>query len=256
MKIKLLPSWLGDDVQLQLLTSFLINDRVGVDSGSLGFSLNAPERARVECIVLTHSHLDHIASMPIFIDEEFNRLTSPVVVYALPEVISALRQFVFNDQIWPNFEKITLLHSTRPALEFRALERGTRIAVGGLCITPIPVNHTVPTVGLLMEEDGAAVIYTSDTYVTDQLWEIANRTPQLKAIFVDVSYPNQLENLAAASKHLTPQSLGSELLKLKTEAEIHCMHIKPAYRDDVVLQLKALQNPRISVAEIGRVYQW
>lgn len=81
------------------------------------------------------------------------------------------------------------------------------------------MNHTVPTVGLLVEEDRAAVIYTSDTYVTDQLWQVANRAQYLKAIFVDVSYPNELETLAAASRHLTPQSLGSELLKLKREAE-------------------------------------
>ena len=128
--------------------------------------------------------------------------------------------------------------------------------MAGLCITRIPVNHTVPTVGLLVEEDRAAVIYTSDTYVTDQLWQVANRTQHLEAIFVDVSYPNELETLAAASRHLTPQSLGSELLKLKRKAEIYCVHIKPGHRDEVLLQLKALQDPRICVAEIGRVYQW
>ena len=167
-----------------------------------------------------------------------------------------MRQFILNDQIWPNFEKIILPNQSGPALEFDALEPATRIGVRGLCIAPISVNHTVPTAGLLLEEDQAAVIYTSDTYVTDQLWEVANRTQNLKAIFVDVSYPNELESLAAAARHLTPQSLGSELVKLKREAEIHCVHIKPGHRDEVLLQLTALQNPRICVAEMGRVYQW
>jgi ribonuclease BN (tRNA processing enzyme) len=123
-------------------------------------------------------------------------------------------------------------------------------------VTPIPVNHTVPTVGLLLESDGAAVIYTSDTYVTDELWELANRTEHLKAIFVDVSYPNEMETLAAASRHLTPQSLRSELFKLKQELEIYCVHIKPGYRDRVLRQLNELRNPRICVAEIGRAYEW
>jgi cAMP phosphodiesterase len=256
VKIKLLPGWHGHDVQLQLLTCFVINDCVAADAGSLGFALNARERARVQHIVLTHAHLDHIASMPIFIDEEFSRLTSPVMVYAVPEVISMLRRFIFNDCIWPNFEKINLLNGSGPALEFHALEPGTALELAGLSITPIPVNHTVPTAGLLVEDDRAAVIYTSDTYVTEQLWEVANRTEHLKAIFVDVSYPNELEDLAAVSRHLTPQSLGSELLKLKREAEIHCVHIKPGHREKVIRQLKALQDPRICVAEIGRVYQW
>lgn len=256
MKIRLLPSRLGLDVQVQLLTSFLINECVAVDAGSLGFALNSRERENVQHIVLTHAHMDHIASMPIFIDEEFSRLTSPVIVHAIPEVISVLRQFIFNDHIWPNFEKITLPKGSEPALEFHPLEPGTRIGVAGLCITPIPVNHTVPTVGLLVEEDGAAVIYTSDTYVTDQLWEVANRTENLKAIFVDVSYPNELEALAAASRHLTPQSLSSELKKLKRQIEIHCVHIKPRHRDEVVRQLEALKDPRICVGEIGKIYQW
>jgi cAMP phosphodiesterase len=256
LKIRLLPSRLGPDVQVQLLTSFLINECVAVDAGSLGFALNSRERENVQHIVLTHAHMDHIASMPIFIDEEFSRLTSPVMVYAIPDVISVLRQFIFNDQIWPNFEKITLPQGREPALEFYALEPGTRIGLAGLCITLIPVNHTVPTAGLLVEDDAAAVIYTSDTYVTDQLWEVANRTENLKAIFVDVSYPNELEALAATSRHLTPQSLGSELKKLKRQTEIHCVHIKPGHRDEVVHQLKALNDPRICVAEIGRVYNW
>jgi len=256
LKIKLLASSLGDDLQIQLLTSFLINDCLAIDAGSLGFVLDARERGRVNSIVLTHAHLDHIASMPIFIDEEFSRFTSPLIVYALPEVILSLRQFVFNDQIWPNFEKITRLNLTGPALEFHTLEPRTRIDVAGVGVTPIPVNHTVPTVGLLLESDGAAVIYTSDTYVTDELWELANRTEHLKAIFVDVSYPNEMETLAAAARHLTPQSLRSELFKLKQELEIYCVHIKPGYRDRVLRQLNELRNPRICAAEIGRAYEW
>ena len=256
MKIKLLPSRPDTDLQVQLLTTFFVNDCVALDAGSLGFALSDDERKQVRHIVLTHAHLDHIASLPIFVEEEFNRLISPVIVYAIPEVISALRQFVFNDQIWPNFEKIMRPNGGGPALEFQAIEPGVRVALAGLSITAFPVNHTVPTVGLLLEENEAAVIYTSDTCVTSQLWQIANRTQHLKAIFVDVSYPNQLETLAAMSKHLTPQSLASELQKLESEVEIHCVHIKPYYRNEVLLQLKALQNPRICIAEIGRLYQW
>jgi hypothetical protein len=118
VKIKLLSSRPGDDAQFQLLTSFVINDSVAADAGSLGFSLNAHERKSVQHIVLTHAHLDHIASLPIFIDEEFSRLTSPVIVHAIPEVISVLRQFIFNDHIWPNFEKITLRNQSRLARNF------------------------------------------------------------------------------------------------------------------------------------------
>jgi cAMP phosphodiesterase len=256
LKIRLLPSRPETDKQTQLLTSFLINDSLAVDAGNLGFALDLQQQERVRHIVLTHTHMDHIALLPIFIDEVFSRLSSAVQVYALPEAIATLRKCVFNDAIWPNFEKIMLVNGHGPALEFLALQPKVAIKLAGLSVTPIPVNHTIPTVGMLVEDDHAAVIYSSDTYVTNDLWEVASATKRLKAIFVDVSYPNELEELAGISRHLTPQSLGSELKKLKCDAEIHCVHIKPVYRDKVIHQLEALRHPRVFVAEIGKTYQW
>jgi cAMP phosphodiesterase len=256
LKIELLPSRPESDKQTQLLTSFLINDCLAIDAGCVGFALDIQQQERVHHIVLTHTHMDHIALLPIFIDEIFSRLTSPLQVYALPEAIATLRKCIFNDSIWPNFEKIKLINSQGPALEFLALQPRTAIKLAGLSITPIPVNHTVPTVGMVVEDDHAAVIYSSDTYVTDELWEVANATQRLRAIFVDVSYPNELEELAKVSRHLTPQSLGSELKKLKCDAEIHCVHIKPVLRAQVIRQLDALRHPRVFVAEIGKTYHW
>jgi hypothetical protein len=34
------------------------------------------------------------------------------------------------------------------------------------------------------------------------------------------------------------------------------VHIKPAYREAVLRQLAELRDPRISVVEIGRSYEW
>lgn len=256
MKIQLLPSWPETDKRTQLLTSFLINDCLAIDAGNLGLALNADQREGVHDIVLTHSHMDHIALLPIFIDEVFARLPSALRVYALPETIRTLRECIFNDSVWPNFEKIPLPGSRSPALEFAALKPGTAVQIAGLSITAIPVNHTVPAAGMLVEDDHAAVIYSADTYLTDELWEVANATKQLKAIFVDVSFPNELEELARVSRHLTPQSLHSDLRKLKSNAEIHCVHIKTAYYDQVVRQLEALCHPGVLVAEVGKTYHW
>ena len=95
-------------------------------------------------------------------------------------------------------------------------------------MTPIPVNHVVPTVGLIVRDGDASVVFTSDTYVTDAIWQAAREVESLKAVFVDVSYPNEMEELAAASKHFTPQSLSSDLKKLGREVEVYAVHIKPA----------------------------
>jgi len=256
LRIKLLRSSTGEDSQLQALTTFLVNDCVAIDGGSIGLALSPPEMCAIRDVVITHAHSDHIASLPIFLAEVFTQLTSPITVYALPEVVSALRDFIFNGQIWPNFENILLRNGGRPALEFRTITPGESFETNGISVTAVRVNHVVPTVGLRVQDRETAVIFTSDTYITDDIWELARETEHLKAIFVDVSYPNEMESLAAVSKHLTPQSLGSELLKLKQGVEVYATHIKPGSREQVMRQLGELKRSKVSVAEIGRVYEW
>jgi cAMP phosphodiesterase len=109
---------------------------------------------------------------------------------------------------------------------------------------------------LLAQNEVAAVVFTSDTYSTDEIWEAAREAEHLKAVFVDVSFPNELGELAAASKHLTPELLAVELKKLNREVEVYAVHIKPTNRKEVIQQIAALGNPRVSVAEIDRVYEW
>jgi len=255
LRIRLLPSKVGDAAP-QLLTTFLIDDQVAIDGGSIALSLGPDLMSRVRDVVVTHSHSDHTAMLPIFIAEAYTSLTSPVVIHATAEVISDLRNHIFNDHIWPDFEKIHLIHKAEPSLRFETIEPRGQFSIGNLAIRPVPVNHTVPCMGLILEDRAAAVLFTSDTYITDEIWERARQTKNLKAVFVDVSYPNELEKLAAASKHLTPQSLAQDLKKLKRDVQVLAVHIKPAGRDQVIKQLTALGDPRISVAEADRVYTW
>jgi cAMP phosphodiesterase len=255
LRIRLLPSRVGDSAP-QLLTTFLIDEHVAIDGGSIALSLGPDLMGRVRDIVVTHSHSDHTAMLPIFIAEAYTSLTAPVVIHGTAEVIADLRNHIFNDHIWPDFERIHLIHKSEPSLRFETIEPGRPFSIGNLTIRPVSVNHTVPCVGLIVEDEGAAVVFTSDTYTTDEIWEQACRTRNLKAVFVDVSYPNELEKLAADSKHLTPQSLAVDLKKLKCDVEIFAVHIKPARREHVIRELAALNDPRISVAEPDRVYAW
>lgn len=256
MRVKLLRSSTTDNPQLQALTTFLVNDCIAIDGGSIGLALGLQEMQNIRNILLTHAHIDHIATLPIFIAEMYAELEFPMVVHASPEVISALRLFIFNGQIWPNFEKIPLKRSQGPTLEFRVITPGAPFEINGIRVTAVPVNHVVPTVGLKLQDQHVSVIFTSDTYVTDEIWDLARETETLKAIFVDVSYPNEMENLAAASKHLTPQSLASELAKVKRAVEVFATHIKPGKREQVLRQLGELKSPPVFAAEIGRVYEW
>lgn len=256
MKVKLLRSSSSEDPQRQVLTTFLINDRIAIDGGSLGLALGPGDLPSIRNIVVTHAHTDHIASLPIYIAEALAELETSICVHALPEVVSALRLFIFNDQIWPNFEEIPLSNGTGPTLEFKPVKPRESFEMDGVIVTPISVNHVVPTVGLKLEDREIAVIFTSDTYITDEIWEVARESQHLKTVFVDVSFPYEMETLAAASKHLTSQTLGSELSKLGRRIEIYATHLKAGSREQVVHQLNELKNSAVSVVEVGRTYEW
>ena len=256
MRVKLLPSSAGRQSQFQSLTSFIIDDRLAIDGGSIGFALAPGEIGSIRDIVVTHAHSDHTASLPVYDAEAFPLLEAPIDIHATREVVSALREFVFNDHIWPNFEKIQLGNGSGPGLEFREIEPLAAVNIAGINVMLIPVNHIVPTVGVLAQNETAAVLFTSDTCTTDEIWNVARETEQLKAVFVDVSYPNRLAELAAASKHLTPAMLKTELVKLSRDVEVYAVHIKPTNREDVLRELEELGNRRVSAAEIDRVYEW
>ena len=256
MRVRLLPSSAGRRSQFQCLTSFIVEDRLAIDGGSIGFAFTPDEIGTINHIIITHVHSDHTASLPIYVAEAFPRLEQPIVVYGTVEVLSGLREFVFNDYIWPNFEKLQLTNGGGPALEFREITPRSTEMIAGLQVTPIPVNHIVPTVGLFVRHDSATILFTSDTYTTDEIWEVARETGNLKAVFIDVSYPNELGELAASSKHLTPELLAKELEKLQSDAEVYAIHIKPRNRENVVRQLESLSDPRVSIGEIDKVYEW
>jgi cAMP phosphodiesterase len=238
------------------LTSFLIDGRVAVDGGSIGFALSPDQMNVVSDIVITHSHNDHIASLPIFVAEAFNTLERPITLYGTEDVVAALRQCIFNDRVWPDFEKIPLLDGSGPTIRFEVLVPRRAVTVAGMRVTPIPVNHIVPTVGLVVEHDGVSVGFTSDTYVTDEFWAYARAAKNLRAVFVDVSFPNEMDKLAAASKHLTPQLLAGEIRKLDRETEVIAVHIKPTNRAAVIEQLASLGNSAVSVGRIDHEYVW
>jgi len=256
LKIRLLPSSAGRESQLQSLTSFIVDDRLAIDGGSLGFALTPQEIGRLRHVIVTHAHSDHTASLPIYIAEAFPTLDSPIIIYATSEVVSALRQFVFNDHVWPNFEKIELNNGSGAGLVFRELPPRETVNIDGIDVTPIPVNHIVPTVGLVVQNEVTAVMFTSDTYTTDEIWKVAAAREYLKAVFVDISYPNERRELAEASKHLTPELLPGELKKLGRDVEIYAVHIKPTQRESVIRELMELGDARVSIGEIDREYEW
>jgi 3',5'-cyclic-nucleotide phosphodiesterase len=199
--------------------------------------------------------MDHIACLPIFIDDLYATLREPVRIHATPEVIELLERDVFNWNVYPKFSG--LKNDYGPVMEYVPIPVGKEFRVAHLTVIAVPVNHIVPTVGLLVSDQTSTVAFSSDTAETDEFWEVVNRARGLNALLIEASFPNNMARLAAVSRHFTPASLETELKKLNHNGlDIMAVHIKPAYRDQIIEELRALKIAKLRVMEPGQTYSW
>lgn len=258
MKIQLLPSTFdeqGRATQEQRLTCYLIDDCVVIDAGSIALSLSDEQRNAVRDIIVTHPHMDHIATLPIFVDDLFGFLKSPIRIHATEEVINLLERDIFNWTIYPRFSELRNEHG--PVMEYVPFSTGVEFQVAHLHVTAVNVNHIVPTVGMIVTDGKTTVAFSSDTAETEDFWKLINSTPHIDALLIEASFPNSMAKLAEDSRHFTPESLNRELRKLDHNGiDILTVHLKPAYREKVAEELKALDIPRLEIMEPGRTYEW
>ena len=239
----------------QRLTCFVIDDCVAVDAGSIAIALNGEQRNTVRDIIVTHPHMDHVASLPIFIDDLYPSLQEPMRIHATAEVIELLERDVFNWNVYPRFSD--LKNDYGPVMEYIPIPIGKPFSVAHLSVVAVPVNHIVPTVGLVVSDGQKSVAFSSDTAETEEFWTIVNEMKGLDALLIEASFPDRMAKLAEVSRHFTPATLGQELKKLNHNGmDIMAVHIKPTYRDEIVAQLAALNIPKLSVMEPGKVYEW
>jgi len=258
VRVQLLPSTFdaqGVANLEQRLTCFLIDDCVAVDAGSIAIALTNEQRSKVKDIIITHPHMDHVASLPIFIDDLYPSLQEPMRVHATPEVIQLLERDIFNWNLYPRFSD--LKNDYGPVMEYVPIPIGKPFTVAHLNVVAVPVNHIVPTVGLVVSDGQKSVAFSSDTAETDEFWKILNEMKDLDALLIEASFPNRMAKLAEVSRHFTPASLGQELKKLNHNGmDIMAVHLKATYRDEIIAQLNALNIPKLSAMEPGRIYEW
>jgi ribonuclease BN (tRNA processing enzyme) len=256
VKVILLPSSVSDrpESQAQFLTTYLINDAVAIDAGSLGLYGSAQEQAAVKHILLSHSHIDHLASLPIFVENAYEAQRDCVTVYGSEAVLECLRRDIFNDRVWPDF--LSLSRPEAPFLRLERLESGQVVELEGLRITAVAVNHVVPTLGFVVEDRASAVAIVSDTGPTDAIWERANAAAHLKAAFLEATFPDTLAELAEEARHLTPTLFAREVQKLKRPAAIIAVHLKARYRAEVLDELARLAIPGLEIGQFGKNYHF
>ena len=235
-------------------TAFLLDDDVLIDAGTGVGDLTLDELARIDHIVLSHSHLDHVLGVPLLADSVMrrrNRDRPAICVHALPATLSALRDHVFNGAIWPDFTRLPT--SARPILALQPFETGQVLDLGGRRIEVLPALHTVPAVGFAVLGARGAWVFTGDTAPNPALWQRL-RGLNVSSLVIETAFRDDEAALAQVSRHLHPAALGRELQQLAHGAEVYITHIKPGELDAVMGEITALDHRhRVQALEAGMV---
>ncbi len=257
MKFQLLPSTIDENGRAsarQHLTCFVIDDLVAFDAGSLAMSATDLHREQIRDIVLTHAHLDHIAGLPLFVDDLFATLETPIRVHASPEVIEIVERDVFNWHVYPSFSELKNEYGS--VLEYVPFTIGKPFDVQHLIVTPSSVNHKVPTAGFVIDDGKTAIAITGDTAETSEFWPSISDIDRLSAIFIECAFPDEMADLAAISHHLTPAMLKIELSKFKgRNCPIYLINLKPMYREQIAAEIAQLDIADLSILEVGKIYE-
>ncbi len=235
-------------------TSFLLGERTLLDAGTGVMDLSLDRLASIDRVFLTHSHLDHVVSLPLMMDAVGILRSAPIKVYAQLETLDALRRHLFNDAIWPDFTQIFV--KGFPVGEFHPITIGETVSVndasGQYLVTAIPAAHTVAACGYAVSSGDGSLVYTGDTWSTDAFWEIVNQIVDLKHLIIETSFSDSQKKTADLSQHLTPSRLAAELLKMKAAPKIYITHLKPGDEAGLMQEIVQTVSPRrVSELRIG-----
>ena len=285
----------------------LIDERITIDAGAVCRSLDLDEQVKIDHMLISHSHMDHVKDLALMADQIIGRRPDPVHLHCGPETAETLQTSYFNNYLWPDFTKIptpdnpVMQVHVREALEvFRipslaqqiaasarsstgpspaerlqqAAEQGVTgaerspkkkkdkkapsssssepLADGEYEVQYVPVTHPVESMAMIIRGKSGSFLYSSDTGPTTKLWQVANDTPDLRGMFVELSFPNHMQALADVAGHYTPQTLHAEMNKIKGRDDIPLFvyHLKPSFYEQTKQELTALHLKNMHLVEL------
>jgi len=239
MKVRVLGCSGGLGGRHMRTTSLLVDEDILVDAGTGVGDLSLEELLRIDHVFLTHSHMDHIACLPLLVDTVWEMRDRPIIVHAPVETLDILRAHIFNWVIWPDFTVIP--DAGMPALIFKPIIVGEKVRLGERVVTALPANHSVPAVGYLLEnENSGALAFTGDTAACEELWDALNQVRSLSYLIAETAFPDAQDRLGKAARHLTPSLLAEELMALEAVPDLYVAHLKPGHVETTSREVHAM----------------
>ncbi|HHH11165.1 MAG TPA: 3',5'-cyclic-nucleotide phosphodiesterase [Sorangium sp.] len=240
----------GGETPRHRTTAFLIDDRLTLDAGALTSQLTLADQAKLELVLVSHAHLDHVKDLAAIADNRAQMDSPPLRIAAVKATIEHLRTHMFNDKLWPDFTRIPSVH--QPTILFEEIPIETPTQLLDYRVTAVPVSHTVDTSGFIIDDGRGAIAFSGDTGPTDRLWEMLNGIQQLRALLIEVSFPNRRQGLATTSGHHTPQTLAIDLQKYQSPQDLPTFlyHIKPYFQGEVERECAKLKGLDLHVLKL------
>lgn len=229
MKIKILGAHSYESTTTRL-SSILIDDVMAIDAGGLTSSLSFTEQERIESILLTHGHYDHIRDVPAIALKNRHRTIN---IYATEITLDILTTHLINGVLYPKFTEWP--SSESPALRLNIIEPYRTQTIGDYSVLAIPVPHAVPAVGYqITDSQGKSIFFSGDTGPgLSACWEYIS--PEV--LIIDMLFPNKSADLALKPGHLCPSLLSTELISFNQVngyfPKVILTHLNPEVEDEI-----------------------
>jgi 3',5'-cyclic-nucleotide phosphodiesterase len=244
----------GGETPRHRTSAFVVDEKLAVDAGSLTSGMDLEAQFRLSACIISHAHLDHIRDLATIADNRCQADCEPLVVAATKETLAVMKKHFFNDLIWPDFSRIP--RKSKPTIQYLELKPEKRVEVAGYQVRSVAVNHTIDSSGFIIEGKDATLAYSGDTGPTDRFWELLNEERNLKALLMEVSFPNREQALATASGHHTPRTLLKDLKKHAQPKDLPTLlyHIKPVFQREVEQEVAKLKGLNLTVTALNDLF--
>lgn len=237
-------------------TSFLLNEDTLIDCGTGVGDLTLEQLAKVDRVFLTHSHLDHIACLPLLLDSVGSERMKPVAVFGLAETLGHIDQHIFNDVIWPDFTQIP--SPDQPWMSLHPISVGDSINIGSnIHITALPACHSVAAIGYAITSENSTLVFSGDTGPCAEFWKALKKLNNLTHVLVECSFVNNEAALAKISGHYHPESLVEMLNKhAPSKVQVWISHLKPGSEQAILEQITPAITNEINALAPGQTIRF
>jgi ribonuclease BN (tRNA processing enzyme) len=242
----------GGETPRHRTCAFVVDDVLAIDAGSLTSGMEVDAQARLSAVLISHAHLDHIRDLATLSDNRCQMRAPTLRIAGTAATLDTLRRHFFNGLLWPDFARIPS-GDGGPTIEYLELRPEEPVVLGGKTVRAVLVDHTIEAASFVIEGPDGSIAYSGDTGPTERMWEVLNQQPDLKALLMEVSFPNREQRLATVSGHHTPQSLARDLAKYRAPADLPTLlyHIKPVFQGEVERECAALPGLNLEVLQIA-----